>query len=248
MPPVSLSMPMMPPMMPRIMPVRMIHSRNWVRATRATPMILPNISSVDLTEETSTSTTRLDFSSMTLHRHDHVDLALGDGLLALLVHGVGRQMDVGMDVLHDLLQAGNVIGVDTVGLHGVVDAVFDEGGGFHAHRLVGIGRGRDRLGGAVQRRDAQEDVRVEIAQAVLHVLGISLVQLREGDAVRILQGGHHDAGVVDDGDPLGIHLGAEHDEDHHGVHAREQDRNAESSEQERLLLDLVQVFPLYDDA
>ena len=66
MPPVSLSMPMMPPRMPRIMPVRIIHSRNCVRATRATPMILPNISSVDLTEDTRTSTTRLDFSSMTL--------------------------------------------------------------------------------------------------------------------------------------------------------------------------------------
>ena len=157
-------------------------------------------------------------------------------------------MNIGLDIGHDLFQVRNSVRVNTIRLDSIVDAAFDEGGGLHTHRLVGIGRGRDRLGGAVQRRDAQEDVRVEIAQAVLHVLGISLVQLREGDAVRILQGGHHDAGVVDDGDPLGIHLGAEHDEDHHGVHAREQDRNAESSEQERLLLDLVQVFPLYDDA
>ena len=46
--------------------VSMIHSRNWVSATQATPMILPNISSVALTEETSTSTTLLAFSSMTL--------------------------------------------------------------------------------------------------------------------------------------------------------------------------------------
>ena len=40
--------------------------RNCVRATQATPIILPNISSVAFTEDTSTSTTRLDFSSMTL--------------------------------------------------------------------------------------------------------------------------------------------------------------------------------------
>ena len=46
--------------------VRTIQSRNWVKATKATPMILPNISSVALAEEISTSTTRLDFSSMTL--------------------------------------------------------------------------------------------------------------------------------------------------------------------------------------
>ena len=64
--PVILSMPTMPPRMPMITPVRTIHSRNCVRATRATPMILPNMSSVDFTEETSTSTTRLVFSSMTL--------------------------------------------------------------------------------------------------------------------------------------------------------------------------------------
>ena len=43
-----------------------IQSRNCVRATRAMPMILPNISSVALTELTSTSTTRLAFSSITL--------------------------------------------------------------------------------------------------------------------------------------------------------------------------------------
>ena len=42
-----------------------IQSRNCVSATSAMPMILPNISSVDLTELTSTSTTRLAFSSIT---------------------------------------------------------------------------------------------------------------------------------------------------------------------------------------
>ena len=40
--------------------------KNWVKATRATPMILPNIRSTAFTEEISTSTTLLDFSSMTL--------------------------------------------------------------------------------------------------------------------------------------------------------------------------------------
>ena len=62
-------------------------------------------------------------------------------------------MDVGMDVFHDLLQAGDVIGVDTVGLHGVVDAVLDGLGRLHAHRLVGVGGRRHGLGGAVQRRE-----------------------------------------------------------------------------------------------
>ena len=46
--------------------VRIIHRKNWVRATQATPMIFPNMSSVAFTEETSTSTTLLAFSSMTL--------------------------------------------------------------------------------------------------------------------------------------------------------------------------------------
>ena len=46
--------------------VRAIQMKNCVRATRATPMILPIISSTLLTEETITSTTRLLFSSMTL--------------------------------------------------------------------------------------------------------------------------------------------------------------------------------------
>ncbi len=46
--------------------VRTIQRKNWVRATRATPTILPNIRSIALTEEISTSTTRLVFSSMTL--------------------------------------------------------------------------------------------------------------------------------------------------------------------------------------
>ena len=45
---------------------RTIHSMNWVRATRATPMILPNIRSTAFTEEIRTSTTLLFFSSMTL--------------------------------------------------------------------------------------------------------------------------------------------------------------------------------------
>ena len=45
--------------------VRAIQSTNWVRATRAIPMILPNISSVDFTLDTSTSTTRELFSSIT---------------------------------------------------------------------------------------------------------------------------------------------------------------------------------------
>ena len=40
-------------------------SRNWVRATQATPIIFPNISSVALTLEINTSTTLLAFSSMT---------------------------------------------------------------------------------------------------------------------------------------------------------------------------------------
>ena len=46
-------------------PVRSIQRRNWVRATAAIPMILPNISSVARTELMSTSTTLLDFSSIT---------------------------------------------------------------------------------------------------------------------------------------------------------------------------------------
>ena len=157
-------------------------------------------------------------------------------------------MDVGMDVFHDLLQAGNVIGVDTVGLHGVVDAVLDGLGRLHAHGLVGVGGRRHGLGGAVQRRDVQEDVRVILAQPVLDRLGIRLGKLREGDQLGVLELLHHDAGVVDDGDALGIALRLEHHEEHHGVHAGEQDRNAESGEQEGLLLDLVQVFPLDDDA
>ena len=157
-------------------------------------------------------------------------------------------MDVGMDVFHDLLQAGNVIGVDTVGLHGVVDAVLDGFGRLHAHGLVGVGGRRHGLGGAVQRRDVQEDVRVILAQPVLDRLGIRLGKLREGDQLGVLELLHHDAGVVDDGDALGIALRLEHHEEHHGVHAREKDRNAESGEQEGLLLDLVQVFPLDDDA
>ena len=56
---------MMPMAIARRARVRTIHSRNWVRATRATPMILPNISSVDFTDDTRTSTTRELFSSMT---------------------------------------------------------------------------------------------------------------------------------------------------------------------------------------
>ena len=65
-PPRMLPKPQIPPTMPTIIPVRRIQSRNWVRATMATPIIYPNISSVDLTDDTRTSTTRLDFSSMTL--------------------------------------------------------------------------------------------------------------------------------------------------------------------------------------
>ena len=61
-----MSNPTAVPMIPMIAPVSTIQSRNWVKATRATPMIFPNISSVALTEDTRTSTTRLDFSSMTL--------------------------------------------------------------------------------------------------------------------------------------------------------------------------------------
>ena len=50
---------------PTKIPVSRIHSRNCVRATRATPIILPNISSLAFTEDTSTSTTRELFSSIT---------------------------------------------------------------------------------------------------------------------------------------------------------------------------------------
>ena len=46
--------------------VSTIQRKNWVRATHATPMILPNMSSVAFTDDTSTSTTRLAFSSITL--------------------------------------------------------------------------------------------------------------------------------------------------------------------------------------
>ena len=58
--------PAMPPTTARISNVRAIHMKNWVRATNATPIILPKRSSVALTDETRTSTTRLDFSSITL--------------------------------------------------------------------------------------------------------------------------------------------------------------------------------------
>ena len=46
--------------------VSTIQRKNCVRATHATPIIFPNMSSVALTDETSTSTTLLDFSSITL--------------------------------------------------------------------------------------------------------------------------------------------------------------------------------------
>ena len=50
---------------PTMAPVSRIQSRNCVKATSAIPMILPNISSVAFTELMRTSTTLLDFSSMT---------------------------------------------------------------------------------------------------------------------------------------------------------------------------------------
>ena len=52
--------------MPTRAPASITQRKNWVRATRATPMIFPNMSSVDFTEEMSTSTILLDFSSITL--------------------------------------------------------------------------------------------------------------------------------------------------------------------------------------
>ena len=63
--PMILSLPTMPMAMPRSIRVRRIQRTNWVTATRATPMIFPNISSVAFTEDISTSTTRELFSSMT---------------------------------------------------------------------------------------------------------------------------------------------------------------------------------------
>ena len=63
--PMILSLPRMPPATPMSISVRSIHSRNCVRATKATPIILPNMSSVAFTEDMSTSTTRELFSSMT---------------------------------------------------------------------------------------------------------------------------------------------------------------------------------------
>ena len=157
-------------------------------------------------------------------------------------------MDVEVDVFHDLFQARDVIGVDAVRLHGVVDAALDDLGRLHAHGLVGVGGRRHRLGGAVQRGDVQEDVRVILAQPVLDRLGIGFGKLLESNQLGVLELLHHDAGVVDDGDALGIALGLEHHEEHHGIDAGDEDRNAEGGEQEGLLLDLVQVFPLDDDA
>ncbi|CDC63697.1 unknown [Bacteroides sp. CAG:770] len=58
--------PKIPPTTARIRIVNAIHIKNCVNATMATPIIFPKSSSVAFTEETSTSTTRLDFSSMTL--------------------------------------------------------------------------------------------------------------------------------------------------------------------------------------
>ena len=46
--------------------VSITQMKNWVRATLATPRILPIIRSKGLTEETMTSTILLDFSLMTL--------------------------------------------------------------------------------------------------------------------------------------------------------------------------------------
>ena len=63
--PIIESKPMIPPTAETITPVSTIQRRNWVKATAATPTILPNISSVALTLETKTSTTLLDFSSIT---------------------------------------------------------------------------------------------------------------------------------------------------------------------------------------
>ena len=45
--------------------VSTIQSANCVRVTRLTPIILPNISCIGLTDETMTSTMRLVFSSIT---------------------------------------------------------------------------------------------------------------------------------------------------------------------------------------
>ena len=63
--PIILSLPIIPAATASSSSVSRIHSRNCVRATSATPMILPNMSSVALTLDTSTSTTRELFSSMT---------------------------------------------------------------------------------------------------------------------------------------------------------------------------------------
>ena len=64
--PIRLSSPTKAETPPTRTTVRRIHRKNCVSATQATPMIFPNISSVAFTEDTSTSTTLLAFSSMTL--------------------------------------------------------------------------------------------------------------------------------------------------------------------------------------
>ena len=179
------------------------------------------------------------------HGQGHVDAALGNALVAALVNGVTAQMHVGLDARHDFFQVLDAVTLDAIGLHGIVDAVFDHLPGIHAEGLLGVAVGLDGPGHGVQFGDAQEHVHARRAEVRLDGVGVCIGPqvLEDGDIV-VREVRQHDAGTVDDTYLLGLLLGAQHNQGRQDGNARKEHRGQESDEKEALFLNLVKILAL----
>ncbi len=76
-------------------------------------------------------------------------------------------MHVGLDAVHNLFQVVNPVRINTIGLHGVVDAALNPAPAVHAQWLERVGIGRHALGFRVQRRNGKQDVDIGLFQVRL---------------------------------------------------------------------------------
>ena len=159
------------------------------------------------------------------------------------------QLYVGLDPGHNLFQVLNTVALNAVSLNGVVDAAFNHRAGIHTQRFLGVAVCRNGAGLGVQLGDGEEDIHAGRSKIGLDGLRRSLrAQIYELGHVIIREERQHNAAAVNHAHLLGFFLGAHHNERRNDANACKQNRGQESNEKETLLLNLIQVFTLNNNA
>ena len=182
------------------------------------------------------------------HGNDGIDIRVRNFLLARLRDSVRTELDIGLDILHDLVQALYAIGGDTIVLDGLVQTVGDVLRHIHSQGLGGIEVRMDSLALYVEPGDVEQAVIAKVGHMELDRIWVLAVAVDVFDGLGILEIRHDYSGAVDDSDGLGLLLGGEHDRHDADGQAGHENGNEQCGDEEALLLHLVEVLAPDDDS